>query len=199
LPPTEPCAEAAYEHVTSTTEQVQMALAYADVPPSDPMRYHALMAVQVLSGGMGARLFTEVREKRGLCYAVGASSAAVRGHGYVMARAGTTTERSSETLEVLLGELRRLPGSVQADEVERAKVRLLSNEVMSDEITSTRAARAANDQFILGRVRTPEEVRAGIEAVSAASLNAFLEAHAPADFTVLTLGPSFAWPAGLSL
>jgi len=67
------------------------------VPPGHPQRYHAQLAVQVLSGGMGARLFTEVREKRGLCYSVGAGNQAVAGHGYVVARAGTTTERSSES------------------------------------------------------------------------------------------------------
>jgi predicted Zn-dependent peptidase len=198
-PAAQPRSEAVYEHVTSATEQVHIALAWRDVAADDPGRYHSQMAVQVLSGGMGARLFTEVREKRGLCYAVGASGQTVRGCGYVIARAGTTTERSSETLEVLAGELTRLPGSVTADEVERAKVRLLSNEVMNDEITSARAQRAASDWWLLGRVRSPEEVRAGIEAVSAASLNQFLEAHRPGDFTIVTLGPQFDWPAGLSL
>ena len=93
LPPAEPRREALYEHVPATTEQVHLGVMYADVAPTDPLRYHGQMAVQVLSGGMGARLFTEVREKRGLCYSVGASALAVRGHGYVVARAGTTTER----------------------------------------------------------------------------------------------------------
>lgn len=199
LPPAEPRTEPLYEHVEATTEQVHLGLMYGDVPPTDPLRYHGQMAVQVLSGGMGARLFTEVREKRGLCYSVGASALAVRSHGYVVVRAGTTTERSAETLEVMIGELRRLPGTVTADEVERSRVRLLSNEVMNDESTGSRAGRAALDWLWLGRVRSPEEVRAGIEAVGADSLNAYLADHRPERFTVATLGANFTWPAGLAL
>ena len=199
LPPAEPRREALYEHVPATTEQVHLGVMYGDVAPTDPLRYHGQMAVQVLSGGMGARLFTEVREKRGLCYSVGASALAVRGHGYVVARAGTTTERSAETLEVLVGELRRLPGTVTADEVERSRVRLLSGEVMNEESTASRAGRAALDWHWLGRVRSAEEVRAGIEAVSADSLNAYLADHRPDQFTVATLGAEFTWPASLAL
>lgn len=188
-----------YEHVSSSTEQVHIGLAYPDVPPDHPARYHALMAAQVLSGGMGSRLFTEVREKRGLCYSVHARTHAVRGHGYTMATAGTTTQRSTETLEVMARELLRLPGSVEPDEIQRGRVRLLSSTVMSDESTSARSARMAMDQYLLGRVRSFEEIRAGIEAVSTDSLNQHLEVYPPQDFTVVTLGPSFAWPTGLEL
>ncbi|NUQ01570.1 MAG: insulinase family protein [Armatimonadetes bacterium] len=188
-----------YEHVDSTTEQVHLGLAYPDVPPDHPARYHALMAAQVLSGGMGSRLFTEVREKRGLCYSVHARTHAVRGHGYTMATAGTTTQRSSETLEVMARELLRLPGSVEPDEVQRGRVRLLSSTVMSDESTSARAARMATDHYLLGRVRSFEEIRAGIEAVTCDSLNQHLGTYPPQDFTVVTLGPSFTWPSGLEL
>lgn len=198
LPAPSTTGRIAYEHLTHETEQVQIALAYDDVPPTDPTRYQSSMAVQVLSGGMGARLFTEVREKRGLCYSVGAGGQAVPGHGFVVCSAGTTTARSSETLEVLVGELRRLPGTVEPDEVARGRVRLLSSMVMSEESTSSRAGRIANDWQLLGRVRTPQEMRAGIEAVTVDSLNAWLAEHPPRDFTIVTLGPSFEWPAGLT-
>lgn len=194
LPPATPAAAASRTFVQSETQQVHLAVAYADVAPRDPQRYHAQLAVQVLSGGMGARLFTEVREKRGLCYSVGAGNQAVDGHGYVIARAGTTTERSSETLAVLLGELTRLPGTVEPDEVDRAKVRLLANLVMSDESTSARCARRANDWHLLGRVRELDDVRAAVERIDAAGLNEHLEAHPPSEFTIVALGTQFDWP-----
>ena len=78
-------------------------------------------------------------------------------------------------------------------------MRLLSGEVMNDESTGSRAGRAALDWLWLGRVRSPQEVRAGIEAVSAESLNAYLEDHRPERFVVATLGADFTWPAGLAL
>jgi len=144
------------------------------------------MAAQVLSGGMGSRLFTEVREKRGLCYAVHARSHTVPGQAYMAATAGTTTERSSETLEVMAQQLLALPGTVTDEEVDRGRVRLLSSLIMGDESTASRAARMAIDMHLLGRVRDLGEIRAGIEAVTATSLNEHLEAHPPQDFTVLT-------------
>lgn len=195
----EPRIGAHYEHVTASTEQVHIGLASPAVPPTDANRYQASVASAVLSGGMGARLFTEVREKRGLCYSVGSRLQMIAGHGYQLTQAGTTTERSAETLEVTLGELRRLAGSVTAEEVERARVGLLSNEVMAEESTGARAGRAAQDWWLLGRVRSAAEVRAGLEAVTATSVNDYLAAHEPAGYTVVTLGTGFDWPAGLSL
>ena len=55
------------------TVQTQIVIGYASVPFGHAEYYAALGAAQVLSGGMGARLFTEVREKRGLCYSVSAN------------------------------------------------------------------------------------------------------------------------------
>src|SRR5262249_8280391 len=60
-------------HLAKETTQTQIAIAYPSVPFGHPDYYAAQGAVHVLSGGMGARLFTEVRAKRGLCSAVSAS------------------------------------------------------------------------------------------------------------------------------
>ncbi len=199
LPPADPHGRPTYEHISQATEQVQIAMVYEDVPPGAPERYQAQMASQVLSGGMGSRLFTEVREKRGLCYSIHARSHTVPDHAYVAASAGTTTDRASETLRVMAEQLLGLPGTVTDEEVARGRVRLLSNLLMGDESTASRAARMAMDMRLLGRVRDIAEIRAGIEAVTAESLNEHLEAHPPADFTVLTLGSTFTWPSGLEL
>ena len=198
-PVADPSGRPKYEHLQQETEQVQIGMVYEDIPPGDPRRYHAQLAAQVLSGGMGSRLFTEVREKRGLCYSVHARSHTVPGHAYMAATAGTTTERSSETLEVMAEQLLALPGTVTDEEVGRGRVRLLSSLIMSDESTAARAARMANDMHLLGRVRDYDELRAGIEAVTAETLNSHLQDHPPRDFTVLTLGSTFTWPDGLEL
>ena len=58
------------EHIHKDTQQTQIALAFPSVPVTDPDYYNARAAASVLSGGMSSRLFTEVREKRGLCYSV---------------------------------------------------------------------------------------------------------------------------------
>src|SRR5207253_6700722 len=87
------------QHLQKDTTQTQIAIAYPSVPFGHPEYYAAQGAVQVLSGGMGARLFTEVREKRGLCYAVSASYQTFKGVACVLCYAGTKTERAQETLD----------------------------------------------------------------------------------------------------
>lgn len=178
-----------YRHTEQDSAQEHIGIAYASVPLGDPDFYAARMAVNVLSGGMGARLFTEVREKRGLVYAVHASASSVRGAGFVLGYAGTTPERAQETLDVYLGELKRLVEGVTREELERARIGLLSSLVMHGESTTARATAIGTDMALLGRVRSLEEIRAGIESVTPEHIVEHLRRCPPSNFTVTTLGP----------
>ena len=175
-------------HVPQDTAQVQIGLFYTDVPPTHPEFYTARLAAEVLSGGMASRLFTEVREKRGLVYAVSASPGSVGGMGYLAAYAGTTPERAAETLRVLTREIARLSEGVSADELARAKVGVRSALVMQGESSRARAAALARDWFVLGRVRSLEEIEREVEAVTLERINRFLEAHPYERPWVGTLG-----------
>jgi predicted Zn-dependent peptidase len=147
------------------------------------------MVTEVLSGGMAARLFTEVREKRGLVYNVTAGQYSVKGAGFMLAYAGTTPERCEETVEVLLGELRRVAEGVTDEELARARTGLLSALIMQGESTRARAGALARDQYLLGRVRSLAEIRQSVERVTTESIWLYLRDHPPTDFTVVTLGP----------
>ena len=178
-----------YDHLHQDTAQTQIGIAYPGLPVEDPDYYKARLGLNVLSGGMGARLFTEVREKRGLVYAVAAVPRLQRGAGLVLGYAGTQPERAQETIDVLVGELRRLGEGVTPDELERARTGLLSALVMQGESTGARAAAIAGDIFLIGRPRTLDEIRAAVEAVTLDALNGYLAAAPEPEFTVLTLGP----------
>ena len=102
-------------HVIADTSQQHIGLNFEAAGVDDADWYLQSLAVGVLSGGMGARLFTEVREKRGLAYSVGAAVRAIRGAGFITAYAGTTPERASETLSVLRDEFVRLSEGVRED------------------------------------------------------------------------------------
>jgi len=67
-----------YTHIHNDSAQVHIGLGTETVRPADEDYYNARVAVSVLSGGMSARLFTEVREKRGLCYAIGPNITALK-------------------------------------------------------------------------------------------------------------------------
>lgn len=176
-------------HISKETEQTQIAIAYPSVPIGHPDYYAALGAVNVLSGGMSSRLFTEVREKRGLCYSVWASYETYKDRASILAYAGSTNERAQETLEVTLAELVRLQEGVEADEVERVQAGLKSSLIMQEESTSARARSLSSDWYYLGRVRSFDEIADAINALSPKKIVSHLRRHPPGPFTIVTLGP----------
>jgi predicted Zn-dependent peptidase len=187
------------EHLEQESNQTQIGIAYSSVPYRDPDYFQAWGSVGVLSGGMSCRLFTEVREKRGLCYSVYASHQSLRDRAAVLCYAGTSAERAQETLDVTLGELIRLSKGIETEELSRLKARIKSGLVMQQESTSARSAAIARDWYYLGRVRTLDEVAALVDGLSRDSINAFLSEHPPQDFTIVTLGPKpLEVPVGVS-
>jgi len=178
-----------YTHLVKETTQTQIGIAYESVPFGHPDYYNALGAVQVLDGGMSARLFTEVREKHGLCYSISASYQTWKDRASILCYAGTTSERAQETLDRTLHELRRLKDGIERDEVERVQVGLKSSLIKAEESTAARVGTLASDWYYLGRVRSFSELQAAIDGLTPESIVAHVRRHAPADFTTVTLGP----------
>jgi predicted Zn-dependent peptidase len=155
--------------------------------------------VGVLGGGTSARLFTEVRERRGLCYSVYASYHTLRDRGGVFCYAGTSAERAQETLDVTAAELVRLARGIEEHELARLKARIKSSLIMQQESSSSRSASIARDWYHLGRVRSLDEVSALVDGLNSQRINAYLAEHPPRDFTVVTLGPDeLEVPVGVS-
>lgn len=181
--------EARQEHLPNSSNQMQIALAYPSVSLDSPDYYTAKLAVGVLSGGMAGRLFVEVREKRGLVYRVSASHSAAKGRAGVFVYAGTTPDKAQETLKVILEELHKLREGVSDEELQRAKADLKARLVMQSEITSYRASQLVNDWWHIGRVRSIEEIKAAIDAVSSADIERHVAAYPAWPHTLVTLGP----------
>jgi len=176
-------------HLEKETTQTQIGIAYPSVPITHADYYAAIGAVNVLSGGMSARLFTEVREKRGLCYSVSASYSGFKDRASVICYAGTTNERAQETLDVTLGELKRLQDGIEDEEVARVQAGLKSSQIMAEESTSSRAGTLASDWYYLGRVRSFDEIKSAIERLTPAGITEHVRRFPPKGFTIVTLGP----------
>jgi predicted Zn-dependent peptidase len=176
-------------HIPFQSNQSHVGIAYPTIPYKHPDYFQAWAAVGVLSSGSSSRLFTEVRERRGLCYTVYASLHTQRDRASVLCYAGTTAERAQETLDVTMSELKRLGNGIEQSELDRLKARIKSSLIMQQESTSARSGALARDWYHLGRARTLEEVGALVDELSAASINAFLRANPPRDLLVVTLGP----------
>jgi predicted Zn-dependent peptidase len=176
-------------HLPKETQQTQIAFAWPSAPIGHADYYAARAAEGVLSGGMSARLFTEVREKRGLCYSVGVRHETFRDRGTMVGYAGTGSDRAQDTLDVTLAELRRLKDGVTEDEIDRVKAGLKSSLIMQEESTSARAGTIASDWYFLGRVRSFEEIQAVIDGLTPASILDYLEKYPVQGVTLVTLGP----------
>ncbi len=181
-------AEGGSRHIGHESSQTHIGVAYPSVPYSHPNYFQARGAVGVLSDGMSSRLFTEVREKRGLCYSVSASMHFLRDRGSVVCYVGTSTDRAQQSLDVLIGELLRLSEGIEPEELDRLKVQVRSGLVMQQESSRSRAAVIAGDWYHLGRVRSMDEVQQIINDLTVEGINAYLRANPPSDFCVVTLG-----------
>ncbi|HRJ50097.1 MAG TPA: insulinase family protein, partial [Phycisphaerales bacterium] len=194
LPDRGPPPPRGYAHETDQTNQVQVIVCH-DAPP-EPHGDSILekIVLSVLSGGMSGRLFTEVREKRGLCYSVSAGYRGDRDFGSVTAYVGTTPERAQESLRVLMAELRRISdpapeNRISPDEFQRAVAGMKSRLVFSGESTAARASALAADLHVHGRPRTLREIADTIDRVTLDQVNDYLGRRTLGTLTIQTLGP----------
>lgn len=176
-------------HLPHDSQQTHIALAYDAVPYSHPEYYRGRGIVGILSDGMSSRLFTEVREKRGLVYAVSASSHSLKGCGSVLCYAGTTSSRAQETLEVTIETIRAVAQGVHEDELSRLKSRVQTSLVMEQESSSSRSSQIAYDWIYLGRVPARQEVLDEIHALTCDSLLKHFQDYPPRGWTLVTIGP----------
>ena len=175
-------------HTDHASNQTHLALAYDCMPYESPDYYKTRALVGILSDGMSSRLFTEVREKRGLVYSVFATCFSLAGKGSVLCYAGTTTNRADETLQVLIETIHSLGEGVTEDELARLKVRFKSALVMEQESSAARSHQIAGDWFHLGRVPSREEVLKEIDSLTCAALLDHFQANRPKNFALVTVG-----------
>lgn len=179
------------DHVFKETQQVQIGLALPLVPVTHPEAYHARAATAILGGYSSARLFTEVREKRGLCYSVSAAYESLKHQAAMLCHAGTSTDRSQQTLDVMLAEVERLKRKgVLPEELETLRAGLKSSWIMQQESSLSRSSQLATDWYYLGRVRSLDEIARELDALTPASVSDFCAQLDLDPITILTLGPS---------
>ena len=175
-------------HVPHDSQQTHIALAWSAPPYHADASYEATAALAVLGGGSSSRLFSEVRERRGLCYSVSAGYQTHRDYAMAVCYSGTTAARAQETLDVMLGEIRGLPGTIQEAEVERVKARAKSGLVMQQESSAARAGAIARQWYHLGEIRTLAAELDRYDRIGVRSIEDWLAANPVSDLSVVSLG-----------
>jgi predicted Zn-dependent peptidase len=136
-----------------------------------PLGAADVLALQVFAaiagGGMSSRLFQEVREKRGLAYAINAFHWGFSDTGLFGVYAGTAGADVAELVPVVLDELSGVAAAIEPAELARAKAQRKMSLELAREQAGARADRLAQQLFIFGRPLPAEEILARLEAVTA--------------------------------
>jgi predicted Zn-dependent peptidase len=148
-------------------EQSHVCLGAPGLPQNHPDRYAAYALNTVLGGSMSSRLFQNVREKRGLAYAVFSGLSAYHDAGAINIYAGCANEAVPELIDVVVGELRQLKrAGVTAEELRRAKDHLKGSLMLNLESTSSRMSHLARQEIYRDRADSLDEMLAEIERVT---------------------------------
>ena len=130
-------------------------------------RYSSYVLNTILGGSMSSRLFQNVREKRGLAYAVFSGLSAYRDAGSMTIYAGCANEAVDELIDVVIAELRRLKDEpLPESELRRSKDHLKGSLMLNLESTSSRMSHLARQEIYFDRHFGLDETLAGIEAVT---------------------------------
>jgi predicted Zn-dependent peptidase len=139
-----------------------------EVDPTD-LRQRAALAVYstLLGGSMGSRLFDEIREQRGLCYAIRSYGTTHRDVPRLDVSAGLDSSKCIEAYERILEIVAELAADGPHDgEVERARSYTAGSTVLALESTRAVASRAAAQKITFGEIASPDETIAALDAVT---------------------------------
>ena len=177
------------EHQHKDLEQEYIGITLPGLARTDERFPVEQVLLRVLAGGMSGRLFTEVREKLGLVYWVGAWHEQPRGRGIIHLGASTTPERCQQTYGKLLSELARLGEDLTDAEVIRARDGLIAHYETEDDLTRARAAALSDDLFHLGRPRGLASKLDAIRAVTRRDVENCVHSLPRDQLCVASLGP----------
>ncbi|MBT3351302.1 MAG: insulinase family protein [Nitrospinaceae bacterium] len=149
------------------TDQVNLAIGFRAFGVNHDDAPALRLLCDILGGKMSSRLFTEVREKRGLAYSVGAHPSRFSDAGFVEIKAGVALDKAKEATEVSLAEAARMKNeTVGAEELAEAKQHIRGN-LQINESSDYYAGRNGSSLLIRGKLYTVEEEITEINAVTA--------------------------------
>ena len=148
-------------------EQAHLVLGFDGIAYGDPDFYTVQLFSTLMGGGMSSRLFQEIRERRGLAYAVFTFASSYTDGGVFGIYCGTSPDKLPELTPVIADEMLKVCDSVAPEEVERARAQLKSGLLMSLESSSSRCERLGRHMLIFNRSIPIEEMVTEIDAIAA--------------------------------
>jgi predicted Zn-dependent peptidase len=175
---------------TRDTEQAHLVLGGSGLRRDDDRRWALTVVDHVLGGGMSSRLFREIRERRGLAYAVHSFRMPFLETGSVAVYVGTSPDQTAEVLGLVRGELDRLmDGGLTPDELERAKGHVKGSLALSLEDSGSRMNRLGRNELIDLEHLSVDQVVEKIEQVTPADALAVAQDVYQAPYVLGAVGP----------
>ncbi len=148
-------------------EQCHVCLGVDGYPQQHDDRYVCYLLNIVLGGSMSSRLFQNIRERRGLAYAVSSGMVSYQDGGALTIYAGCDADAVREVIDLVVAELQDLRNNlISAEELRRAQDHLKGSLVLSLESSASRMSHMARQQMYFGRQFTLEDTLRGVEAVT---------------------------------
>jgi predicted Zn-dependent peptidase len=175
-------------------EQSHLCLGVGSYPQHHDDRYSSYVLNTVLGGSMSSRLFQNVREKRGLAYAVFSGLAAYRDAGTLTIYAGCANSAVGEVVDVVVDEVRGMKARLSETELRRAKDHLKGSLMLSLESTSSRMSNLARQEIYFDRQFSLDETLEGIERVTGDDVRRVAEdLFLNGSMGATILGPANGW------
>ena len=140
---------------------------------------------------MSSRLFQNIREKRGLAYAVFSSLSSFHDAGCLSVYAGTATDKARQVIELVLAEFCELKNNpISQEELQRAKDYLKGSLLLSLESSTSRMGYVARQEAYFGRYISQDEIERSVDAVTAEQvMGVAQEFFRPERLAITVLGP----------
>ena len=189
--PVEPYANGRVRVFEKQSDQAHVCLGVQSLPLGHPDRYALTLLATALGGGMSSRLFTEVRERRGLAYYVHGLNHSYTDAGTLYAQAGVDIARIDEAVSTIAAELRKIAAEeLPAEELEKARSFAKGRFVLQLETPQGLMGFGLRREVLEKRLPDPAEVIAGVDAVTGADVARIArELIADDRFRLAVIGP----------
>jgi predicted Zn-dependent peptidase len=152
---------------TKQSDQAHVRLGVHSYPLDNPDRYNLALLSTVLGGGMSSRLFTEVRERRGLAYYIFGYNQSYTDAGTLFAQGGVDINRIDEAVRTIVAEFKRIAEEpVSEDELEKARNFAKGRLVLSLEDPKGTILFGLRTEVLEDKIREPDEVLSGFDSVT---------------------------------
>jgi predicted Zn-dependent peptidase len=148
------------------TDQAHLILGYKSIERASSLRYAQEVLNVILGASMSSRLFTEIRERRGLCYHISSETWYFNDTGSLLVYAGVPIKKTKEAIGLILKELVKVKDKgVTRAELQKAKDYLKGKMALRMESSFNQASFYADQELLLDEIKTPEEELEEIEKV----------------------------------